>query len=332
MPPTTRLSVCTLSFLVLLAALTSSFAQGPAARPQVCISGFYDLYLHPDEWQKTRPMIDSVIVADHSINARYTDAQLKTMFDDLNNWNIKFTLEVGAVKPWGPTGAKCFVANSPKWDRFQRLGAHISAIAMDEPLVCARYNLKLSDDYAVQETAAFIALVRQHYPQILVGDIETYPSTSVDDHFKWITALNARLASLGVRGLDFYRIDTNWAVFTLANKGTWRDVVKIEQYCRSIKLPFSLIYWAAEYPAIDRVHLAADDTWYEAIFQQGYDYALCGGAPDEYCIESWLHNHAPGPTPVNVVPDTSDFTFTRSVHDFVGKFVEARTATPGAQH
>lgn len=300
---------------LLLVALGQSFAQAPTVRPQVCISGFDDLFAHPDEWQKTRPLIDSAIFADHGMNKWYTDQQLTAIFDQLNRWNMRFTLEVGAVKPWGPTGAKCFAAETPMWDRFQRLGAHISAIAMDEPLCCTRESLKLSDDYAVQETASFIALVRQRYPQIYVGDVEPYPSIPLDDHCKWIAALNSRLASLGVRGLDFYRIDTNWVVFSVFNQGSWRDVVKIEKYCHSVKLPFSLIYWAAEYPALSGMHLAADDTWYEGIFEEGYDYALCGGAPDEYCLESWIG------APKQIVPENGDFTYTRSVLDFVGRFV-----------
>ena len=61
--------------------------------------------------------------------------------------------------------------------------------------------------------------------------------------------------------------------------------------------------------------MADDSTWYVSLMQQGYDYALAGGAPDQYVIESWVG------APERCVPDTGDFTFTRSVHDFARTFV-----------
>ena len=50
--------------------------------------------------------------------------------------------------------------------------------------------------------------------------------------------------------------------------------------------------------------------------QQGYDYALVQGAPDQYVIESWLE------TPSRNTPDTEQFTFTRSVLDSTRRFVK----------
>ena len=93
------------------------------------------------------------------------------------------------------------------WERIQRLGGDIHAIAMDEPLKCCRMDIEKTDDYAVQETADYIALVREHFPQVRIGDIETYPSIPLKDHFWWIDALNDALAAKKVRGLDFYRLE-----------------------------------------------------------------------------------------------------------------------------
>lgn len=49
---------------------------------------------------------------------------------------------------------------------------------------------------------------------------------------------------------------------------------------------------------------------------QGYDYRMVGGKPDQYVIESWVG------APSRTVPDSDDFTFTRTVRDFVRKFVK----------
>jgi len=239
------------------------------------------------------------------------------MFAQLRDWNVKLDLEVGAVKPWGPTGQQTFHAQQPMWDRFLRLGADLHGIAMDEPLNFTHYALEKPVDYAVQETADFIARVRRHYPNLIIGDIETYPSLPIPDHFTWIDALQARLATLGVRGLDYYRLDTDWVSFTLTGNGSWREVKTLEDYCRGRELPFSLIYWASNYPWLQRRNLAADDTWYVGIMSQANDYVVVDGAPDEYVIESWVG------APEKIVPDSADFTFTRSVRDFLARFVDA---------
>ena len=65
----------------------------------------------------------------------------------------------------------------------------------------------------------------------------------------------------------------------------------------------------------NRRHLADDSTWYVSVMRQGYDYAGIDGKPDQYVIESWVG------APSRCVPDTADFTFTRSVRGFVRKFV-----------
>jgi hypothetical protein len=50
--------------------------------------------------------------------------------------------------------------------------------------------------------------------------------------------------------------------------------------------------------------------------RQGYDYALVGGAPDHYVVQSWIE------APSKCVPETEPWSFTRSVLDFSKKFVK----------
>ena len=49
---------------------------------------------------------------------------------------------------------------------------------------------------------------------------------------------------------------------------------------------------------------------------RGYYYALVGGAPDQYVIESWIG------APSRCLPEIEAFTFTRSAHDFAQRFVK----------
>ena len=281
---------------------------------------FRELFEKPDGWTKTRAAVDVLMYADHCLHKQFTDPQLRAWFALLKQWKLKLCLEVGAVKPWGLTAQKTFAIQQPRWERFKRLGADIYAIAMDEPLLCARKHIHKSDDYALQETAAFIALVRKHFPEAMLGDIETYPSIPLADHTRWIEALEKRLAAMHVRTLDFYRLDVNWAEFVVFDRGNWGEVKKLERLCRRRKLPFSLIYWASDYPTLARKGLADDSSWYVSVMRQGYDYAMVDGSPDHYVVQSWL------PAPSRSTPETAPYSFTRSVLDFTRRFVRR----PGA--
>ena len=322
-----------LAYLFLLPALVAAtrvLAQGGAIKPEVWMMppghengrSMRELFEQPEAWKETRSLIHVVGCTDLQTKKCFTDEELLKWFGLMNGWGLKFGMEVGAIKPWGLTGEKTFAAEKPMWERVQRLGGKIYAVAMDEPLVCCREHIKQTDDYAVQETANYIALVRAHFPDVLVGDIETYPSIPLADHIRWIGALNKRLAEKNVRGLDFYRLDVDWVAFVVRDQCSWRDVKALEQECRKQNLPFSLIYWASGLPAMRRKGLADDSTWYTGIMQQGYDYAFAGGSPDQIVIESWVQ------APDRCLPETGDFTFTRSVRDFVNKFVKKEQPKP----
>ena len=273
-----------------------------------------ELFEHPDQWKQTRSLIQQLLMTDLQ-SRRFTDAELHHWFAQMRQWGISLGLEVGAVKPWGITSQTTLRTDLPLWKRMVRLGAPLQSIAMDEPLCCTRLVLHKSFAYAVEQVAQFIAVVRKNYPHIQVGDIEPYPSIPLKEHFLWIDALEKRLAQLHVRGLDFYRLDVDWTVFMIRHQGSWQEVKVLENYCHRRKLPFSLIYWCADYPWLQRLKLAGDSTWYTGMMSQGYNYAAIGGRPDQYVIESWVS------APQKCLPDTDAFTFTGSVKDFVRKFV-----------
>jgi len=279
---------------------------------------FRELFEKPDQWKETRALTNALLYADWAFKD-FTDAELGNWFGQMRQWNIRLELEVGGVKEWGgKTGESTFNAQKPMWDRIQRLGGNINAVGMDEPLCCVRENIHKSDEYAIEQTADFIGLVRANYPNIMVGDIEPYPYLPLADHIKWINALQARLVEKHIRGLDFYRLDVNWIVFDLVGQGSWKEVKQLQDYCQRVRLPFSLIYWAPNFDYMRQLKLADDSTWLTGVMAQGYAYAGVRGAPDQYVVESWED------TPSHSVPETADYSFTRSALDFGQKFVKAR--------
>lgn len=279
---------------------------------------FRALFEHPEQWAETRSLIAGIGYADHCLRRQFTDDELRAWLPKLRQWNLGFELEVGAIKEWAKTGDGCFKAQDPNWQRFEQLGARIYGIAMDEPL-CAARKLKETDAYAVEETAKFIALVRKQHPTYMVGDIEPYPFLSCNEIISFVDGVNARLKEMGVRGLDFLRIDPDWA----HPRCSWPEVKAIESECRRRHLKFSLIYWAADWPSLRRQKLADDSTWYASVIYQTHAYDAAGGAPDECMVESWLE------TPTATVPDSAGFTFTQSVRDFARmRRLRAETGDP----
>jgi len=264
------------------------------------------------------------------LNKSFSDDDLKNMFDGLKSMNMTFDLEVWAVKKFEPVGSKQFRSHKKWFDRFIACGGKIHAIAIDEPLNGAE---KVEQDlaYAVKETADFIELVRKEYPEILIGDIEAYPHFDADTLIDWIDALQAELKKRKVRELDFFRLDINWSIFGKEMKGrplsrhpdagprtgSWEDVLRIERHCKSIGLPVSIIFWAANHGTLKRVDLVDEKTWYLGVMRMGDDYFSHRSAgANQFVYQSWIT------VPSEILPETKPYTFTHSFLEFAGKFLK----------
>ena len=274
-----------MKLLLFLACCSCAVLHAETPKPALWISptsidngrSFRELFEHPDDWKDARSMVDVLFYTDLNLKRQFSDDELRAWFAQMKIWNVKLAMEVGAIKEWGQTGEKCFAAERANWEHLQNLGADLHAIGMDEPLCCTREHIHKTDDYVMQETANYIALVREHFPKLLIGDIEAYPSVSIEEHKHWIDGLQKLLAEKKVRGLDFYRLDVDWLRFNVQQKGSWQEVRQLEHYCRQRQLPFSLIYWPSGYPSMQKRGMADDSTWYVSVLQQGYDYAAVDG-------------------------------------------------------
>lgn len=281
-----------------------------------------ELAANPEQWKHTRSRIGNLLYADHVLNRQFkNDEELTELLGKFRGMNLPFQLEVGAVKPWGRTGQDCFEKQKPMWERFLRCGARIDGIAMDEPLNCCDTHLKMDNalEYAAEETATFIALVRKHYPDWTVGDIEGFPALTADQLIRWVDVLEKKLREKDTRNIDFFRIDVDGMHFVQnTGLGSWHDLKRIENHCRSKKIPVSIVYWAANYPAMQRKGLADDVTWYVGTMQMAFDYAAVGGSPDQIVVQSWVEG------PKRFLPENEPFTFLHSARDISARFFPER--------
>ena len=299
------------------------FVLGPPGKTE--LTAYKQMIDHPEQWEKLRPYVGALLVTTNWIRRSYPDDNdLKAAMQKLRQLNMPIEIEVGALKEWGKTGEGTYRAQTQEWDRILQSGGNVISFAMDEPFIASREYMKISREnngdmeFAAEETAVFIELVRKNYPGILIGDIEAFPYFSADELIQWIDLLQSKLKARGLSGLDFFRVDTNWPNFVVGNTDeTWQDLKKIENHCRSINLPISVIYWAADYgnPRFEGYY--DDRTWYVGIMRMAYDYNIWnGGNPDQLCIESWVGG------PVKTLPESDPFSFTGSALDFAERFLK----------
>ncbi|PPQ28467.1 hypothetical protein CCS01_24340 [Rhodopila globiformis] len=273
------------------------------------------MFQHPDEWTKVRAHTGAIIQADHLLK-RYSDADWRQWFATMRSWHIQLELAVGAIKEWGPTAEQTFRVEAPIWDKAMRLGADLHSIVMDEPLFATRDKLHRPDDYAVEQTARFVALVRQKYPALLIGDIEPYPSLSVADQVNWIRRLQDRLRAEQVAPLDFYRSDVNGMALIRLHRGSWADIKSLSDAVHQQGLPFSLIYWASGWPFLHsymRSHglpnegLVSEEIWCNQLSVQETTVRNLQIHPDQIVVQSWIA------APSRTLPENSrTCTFTKS--------------------
>lgn len=269
-----------------------------------------------NEWANTRKVIDGVGYWASLLDRHLTDDELKQLFAKLKQWNLGFGLEIHSLKKKTPTAADAFSELRSFMDRFEPLGADVQWFAFDEPFYATRTILLKPDPYAVEEVAEFIRLIRKQYPAVRIGDIEPYPALKLDDLKPFLTALSARCSEIGVKGIDFLRLDVDWSAMNNYLPGSWTEVHSLQDWCRAQGMSFSLIYWAADYPHLEKLKLADDMTWYLGVVHQGSACAVAGIEPDECVIESWLQ------VPKHSVPETDVTTFTGSVLDFHNRFLK----------
>lgn len=276
-----------------------------------------DLFEHPQAWIKARSHMAGLGYTSIAF-AQFSDADLRVWFPQIRRWNLRLTMEVGAIKEWGPTGTTAFEKSRKTWDRFLADGAVLDSVSMDEPMRFACGVLKKSQGWAVEETATYVALLRKNYPTWKIGDIEPYPSYDEPTILAFIDALQVRLKQMGVRGLDFFRLDVDYTNFVPGNpKGRdgWLSVHQLETEVQRRGLPFSMIYWAAHLRQLREKGQATELTWEDMILRQGADYRAAGGRPDEYFIEDWVGS------PRHSTPENQPGTFMHSVDAFDGRFV-----------
>ncbi len=274
-------------------------AQGPQSGAP---TPFLDACFNLSQWAYPRAYTTHLGVYDR-ILADYADShptQVSSCFSQLDTAGIQFAMGTGALKEWCTTAQDCFNAEEPDWDSLTTLGGTIAMMELDEPLTAVLMNpdwpLSRDYNYAVAQTAEFIRLVRQKYPNVTIVEQEAYPAISASVLESWVRDLKSRCIAIGTRPPDYFELDHDW--HAPYGSGTfrwnWYDISNMKSVCHGIGVGFSVIFWAA-----DASNSNSDSDWYNGVMYQGAMYQIHGIMPDYYSLNSWLnipHVTVPGTT------------------------------------
>ena len=268
--------------------------------------------LNIDQWEQAGQHVDCVGYYDYILEYYVDSDVLVTSFENLNNLGLDLILETGMFNQNRLTGEEAWSDGMEFWTHFERLGANITGLAMDEPLWHGVYEenqcFLLTYEEAVTEVVDWIWLVGTTQTPIntedwQIGLIEPYPSLSSSDIIQWIDDLNTECVIRGIEGIDFFQLDPDWEYGWVIQ---WSEVNLVKEYCTANGIQFSMIYWCVPHPNRN----ATDMDWYNDVLYQRDAVAASLIEPDEYVIQSWVW------VPHVIIPDSVTFSFTNTVRDF----------------
>lgn len=313
-------AVCSLAAAPAIAQQLELYPAQGEAGSGIAPKPFLAACLNLNAWSETRRSTSFLGVADFAL-ATYADAhprEVAACFRNMNSAGLGLSLGTAAIKQWCTTGKACFDGLSLLWNRLITLGADLAVLEIDEPLTMvlehSDWPLARDFDYAVEQTAEFIRLVRQNYPRVQIVEQEAYPALSAETLRSWVRSLANACAARGVRGPEYFEIDHNWAtpIGTGIEQWTWSDIRSILTETHAAGMGFGVIFWRASPRYGD-----TDDGWYHGVMDQGAWYQAEGIVPDLYSILSWLT------VPVRTVPDlmyASSFMGTARTFVATGRF------------
>lgn len=204
-----------------------------------------------------------------------SDPDLAQCFANLNSYGIEFTLETGITGPF-TSGEDAFDFNRVFWNRFIGLGAPLTTFYLQEPLTSGLEHTSLTYGQLVQETADWIALVRQNYPGMKLILMEAYPYNSPSETLDFIDDVNAAAASLSVDGLDGYELDLD----INASGWSWSGVSTIRSEVHSRSMEFHAILWGGG-------STGSNCDYVQNTLDQALGMISNGLTADTYSIQSW---------------------------------------------
>jgi hypothetical protein len=250
-----------------------------------------DLFKRPNAWAKTRTQINvfkfspsQVASSSPSMVNTYADLAKVDAFRKLKEWQISIAIEAPAVKEWDCTGKQAARMTIEFVKNVRAAGGSTHFIAMDEPLVSGFRRCHLTFDETATRTAAYVKAissdksVKTTVNELEFGDIEPYPSYTIDQLKQWIRALESNRFKP-----RFFHLDVDLNNVDLHPKiDLAGDLRALKVFLQEQGIPFGIIFWSGHDPE------SSDKSYYDHVIGYVKRVYLAIGKPEQSIFQSWV--------------------------------------------
>lgn len=318
----------------------------PRDQPPTPAPDFMNLFQPNAAWPKAASRVQIFKLFPQFVHSA-SDAELQTVFVNLQQRHIALAIEYGLLNPNDPLlcggkGPQCGQVEgfggallAADLARVKALGGNLQFVAMDEPLWFGNYSTESGAPQApisalAQDVAMGVAILHGYFPNAVVGDIEPVagangPTNWVQDIAQWAGAYRQ---AVGLP-LAFFHSDVYWQV-----TGSTAQLPQLQSYLHGQGIPFGIIY--------DGDFNDSAVQWTTAAEQRFANFETNPQAlPDDAIFESWE------PEPLYALPETRPGTMTylvdrymaaetaldakKTATGFVGSLTSGGHPVPGAQ-
>ncbi len=288
----------------------------PRNQPPTPAPDFMNLFQSNAPWPKAAARVQIFKLFPQFLHAG-SDADLQTVFVNLQQRHIALAIEYGLLNPSNPLlcggkGPQCgqvegfdgaFLAADLA--RIKTLGGNLQLVAMDEPLWFGHHSTEPGAPQApisalAQDIAKQVAIVHSYFPNAMVGDIE--PAAGSLGTANWVEQItqwaSAYQEAVGVP-LAFFHSDVAWQ-----QPGWVTQLTQLQLYLRGQGIPFGIIY--------DGNFTDSAVQWTTSAEQRFANIESNSQAvPDDAIFESWH------PQPLYALPETKPGTMTYLVDRYI---------------
>jgi hypothetical protein len=297
------------SICLLACGFIAAFSVRAAAGPEIWLaplnrtwtinnrgSGDYmDLFQNDAPWGSVAQRVSAFKLYPY-FTGRSTDAELKSVIDNLRQRNIALALEARVLTSTANCQGDGGASTLNLLRRIRRLGGDVRYLAMDEPLKhwhSGRAVCSASFDEVAENIAGNVQNFRTIFPNLQVGDIEPVGEWAeapqlLEDLTLWVDAYSRRARE----DLAFFHADVGWRV-------PWTQIVSdLGTRLRELGIPFGIICNGEDLAQSDKEwSLQA----LEHVRAYRGDYY---SAPDTIVFQSWVGH------PSRVLPETDPLSLT----------------------
>jgi hypothetical protein len=260
------------------------------------------LFSDPQLWAKARGQINvmkfgpgQVEIAKMPTTNGFAALQQIDAFRKLRQWGIAIAIEAPAVKEWDCSGRGVTKDPRVRGDakgatlsyikNVYTAGASVKFIAMDEPMVSGLGACHQSIDETAEKTAGYAKALLANSntptwaPNLAVGDIEAYPSKTVEQLEQWVSALEKdgfRPAFFHL-DVDVHDVETRGPKLNFA-----ADMQTLKSFFRARGIPFGIVFWGGYDPE------SSDLSYYAHVIAWAKRVHAAIGPPEQSIFQSWV--------------------------------------------